>query len=1032
MPERFGQTALQRRYVTQEQLQECLAGRQRAQEEGETLSLEQILLQRGYITREQYRWILEEQGIRLLSCDSCRKMYEIQGAVEEGTRCARCGRELIPVDRSRPDLLQTDTSHQGPADAGIRGNQTGLRLGKYAIVEEIARGGMGIVYQAYDPDLKSRVALKILKDSDAHTAVVTRFHREAILARQLRHPNIVTIYDVGTAGSVHFIAMEYVDGRPLSAMLPTGEVARGEGIKIIEAVARAIDYAHTREIIHRDLKPDNLILEKSGRVVITDFGLARMLTGVTQLTVEGSTLGTPNYMSPEQVAGRLWEVDKQTDVYALGVILYEMLTRQRPFDGTTVAEVFRKIQGEEPQRLRRIDPTIPLELETICLKAMARDRGRRYAGALELAEDLARYGRGEPILARPPSLVYTLRKRLARSRAAVVTGVAAIVVILGILGVQDWRRRAVEGERIRSELRKKEVRDRATPLYQKAQWIERQYQEELSSSPHDIRPLRERLREAERHLNEVLTIDPDFNEARMLRGEIQVHLGNVDSALEDMGEVIRREPGFWRAYVSKIQILLQFYGNPCSTRGQPLSEVNLQKRAAEIQEIRKEILSGLEKALNLISEPVVKDYVDLLFDYHTRRRSAGEMLELCEERSRSGVMRTNFTRLSAEIWWNLVNDAYGAQDFERARDPYLKAIEIWEELRARFPMDIGLYGRLSEPYLCLPVFFAPEEREKLYPQYLRFLDDWVTVEPDYSGVRIARAKCCIGMGRFGEAEEDFGKAMELDPRSPLPYLDRAWMYLERAKELDPLADKAGRDIDEALKRDPSQWSAYHARYKVHLYKRQYEEALKDIDRAIELNRRVRWAWDLLWEQGCIMRAKALNALKRYDEAIQECDKVMASDPSLLGAYEERAFARFWKGELDGALEDCEFALGKLPDFYRGHLMRGFVYLDRGEYGKALQDGKAALELRPESSEPYQLCGVAAYGSGDYEGAWEYLSQVYRMETGQSIQPRGNERSIQAATRFLEMTIQRIEDRHPLKGAIRALLDRTRVGSHDRY
>jgi predicted Ser/Thr protein kinase len=256
-------------------------------------------------------------------------------------------------------------------------------VGKYQVLGTIGRGGMGEVFKAYQADLHRHVAIKtLLSGEQASEEFLQRFQREARMAAKLSHPNIVPIYDIGAEGKLHYIVMEYVEGRSLKQLLEEKKLDVEKSLRIALTVARALQFAHEHKIVHRDVKPANLILDKQGRVRILDFGLARSLDG-KGLTASSVMVGTPYYMSPEQAFGAPEELDHRTDLYSLGAVLYEMLTGRPPFEGGTVLAILRKIEDEDPA-----PPGVSPKLDALVMKALAKDRDRRFQTAGDLAEAL--------------------------------------------------------------------------------------------------------------------------------------------------------------------------------------------------------------------------------------------------------------------------------------------------------------------------------------------------------------------------------------------------------------------------------------------------------------------------------------------------------------------------------------------------------------------------------------------------------------------------------------------------------------------
>jgi WD40 repeat protein len=332
-------------------------------------------------------------------------------------------------------------------------------FGDYEISRELARGGMGVVFCARQISLNRAVALKmILAGQLADVADVKRFYTEAEAAAQLDHPGIVPIFEVGQHDGQHFFSMAYVEGRSLAQHLAEGPMPAREAAALLLQVAEAIEYAHRRGVIHRDLKPGNILLDAEGRPRVTDFGLAKRVQADGALTGSGQAMGTPSYMPPEQAGGMRAEIGPAADVYALGATLYCMVTGRPPFQAATAMETVLQVIGEEPVPPRRLNDRIPRDLETICLKAMAKEPGRRYATAQELAADLGRFLGGEPIEARPigrPERAWRWCRRNP-ALAGLVGTVALVLLSLGIAGpIIAWREaglRRIADERTQAAL----------------------------------------------------------------------------------------------------------------------------------------------------------------------------------------------------------------------------------------------------------------------------------------------------------------------------------------------------------------------------------------------------------------------------------------------------------------------------------------------------------------------------------------------------------------------------------------------------
>ena len=320
------------------------------------------------------------------------------------------------------------------------------RIGRYRIVRLIGEGGMGAVYEAEQDQPRRTVALKVIKPGLAGPELLRRFAQEAQALGRLQHPGIAQIYDAGTAdtgyGSQPYFAMEFIRGASLREYADSHHLGLRERLELMVKICEAVHHAHQRGLIHRDLKPGNIIVDETGQPKILDFGVARVTDSDTQATLQtdvGQLVGTLNYMSPEQVLADPLDIDTRSDVYALGVILYELLSGRLPYQiSKRLHEAMQTIREEDPSRLSTIDRRYRGDIETIAAKALEKDKTRRYSSAAELAADITRYLKDEPIVAQPPTASYQLRK-FARRHKALVGGVAAVFVVLvaGVV-VSTW------------------------------------------------------------------------------------------------------------------------------------------------------------------------------------------------------------------------------------------------------------------------------------------------------------------------------------------------------------------------------------------------------------------------------------------------------------------------------------------------------------------------------------------------------------------------------------------------------------------
>jgi len=411
----IGRLAIERGYCTLEQVNACLQDQCSQEQRGSQVFLGQLLLKNRHITGAQFMTLLKQS--------EAPEFDTLSSDDGPGEAC------------DTPDLI-------------ARG-----QIGKYEILYEISRGGMGVVYKARHKQLGKEVALKILRRGKISDRRIQRFKQEGQLVAQLTHRNIVQIYDWSEEEGIYYFTMEFIEGMPLDEHCAHHPMSEQASARIVRTMAEAVHYAHERGIIHRDLKPANIMIDPEGEPHLTDFGLAKSLLRDLELTKLGQALGTPSYMPPEQARGDKSTTDQRSDVYSLGAIFYELLAGQPPFANVNPFNYYSVILEEEPESIRSLNPAVSEKALRICQCAMAKEPAGRYGTAQAMADDLEALLAGEKIRAG------TLNQSISRNKWSIVG--AALLILLGIGGA------ALLGQLIKNHRRKGRI-ERAVSATERA------------------------------------------------------------------------------------------------------------------------------------------------------------------------------------------------------------------------------------------------------------------------------------------------------------------------------------------------------------------------------------------------------------------------------------------------------------------------------------------------------------------------------------------------------------------------------------
>ncbi len=654
------------------------------------------------------------------------------------------------------------------------------RVGKYEILAKAGAGGMGVVYKARDKELDRIVALKVMIAGEHATAeTIQRFQREAKSAAKLAHPNIVHVYDVGVdATGLYYFAMEFVDGSPLDRLIKEKGIDGQTAARIGRDLARALQYAHDQGIIHRDLKPANVMVDRSGAPRLTDFGLAKAMSDEGSLTRAGEIMGTACYMPPEQASG-MRDVDTRSDVYSLGAVLYEMLTRRPPFIGETVVAILRKVEEDDPAPPTEIVATLPRDLVTICLKAMSKEKDRRYDSAGAMALDLERFLDGQPIAAQRSGILHRSTK-WARRHPAGVTAVAMTVIGALIIGAILSRPAPVAPPPDPGP-DKHAMRTRAEPFYRAASQEVDKARRFLE--PKDRKKRMDVYRGAQASLDKAVETFAEYAEAFHLRGVVDVALNQRARAMDDFNQALKLDPTIADAYYERVQLRLRDVSDKIA-RGLPFVE------PADATE-----LFGKEKAL-------IREDIAAI-------RKSGQRHERALV-AEAGVISTFYDE----------GDAIALLDQALDKDPTFSDALV---LRATQLMQKGGERRLTQALEDLGAAIrydannvkAFKARGALHllmgkPDLaLSDLNEMVAIAPDEGQSYLDRASILLSANvRRKVVRTDLATAVKLDPKNPMALFLDAYYQLTPTPASADAVTRCRLEFEQAIACDPAFVPAY--------------------------------------------------------------------------------------------------------------------------------------------------------------------------------------------------------------------------------
>jgi eukaryotic-like serine/threonine-protein kinase len=934
--------------------------------------------------------------------------------------------EVEKLLRARSEL---GSFHESPAQGlpspfaeeglGVRGlaatmddpisERPGTVIGPYKLLEQIGEGGFGVVFMAEQTQpVRRKVALKILKPGMDTRQVVARFEAERQALAIMDHPNIAKVLDGGqTASGRPYFVMDLVKGLPITDYCDQAQLTTRERLELFVQVCQAVQHAHQKGVIHRDLKPSNVLVMVNDTVPVVkviDFGVAKALgqelTDKTLFTGFAQMVGTPLYMSPEQAGQSGVDVDTRSDIYSLGVVLYELLTGTTPFEKERLKEVGydelrRIIREEEPPRpstristlgqaattvstQRKSDPKrlsqlFRGELDWIVMKCLEKDRNRRYETASALAADVQCYFHDEPVLACPPSAWYRLRKYARRKKTALAIAACVLVALAGIGGGIGWavrdrsaREERLEGERVARE----EALDRSVeatlnetrPLIDQGKWPEalaavERAEQLLAAAGRTERParlleLRSDLMMAERL--EVIYRAPK----RGRQGTVILSSGHgSESAVPAQPGYALEEEFFWgREQDAEFARAFRDFGIDVEALAPAEVAAQISHRSVRAALIKAlDDWAPLRKRARGDNDPLWKKLVEIARQadpdpWRTRcreallrhdRKALEQLADMVSIRQVSPATLNTLGMTLKEV---------GALD---------KAMDLLRRAQQVYPEDLWLNDTLA---LFSWTAFQPPR----WDDALRYYTAVLALRPRFAPIHKAVANAWKAKGALQDAAVEYSLALELDPRDALTWNERGVLYGDSGQ-----GDKAIADFSKAIELNPKYALAWNNRGTVYRKLDQYEKAIADSSQAIALDPNFARAWK--------NRGNAYSNLRQYDKALADLSKAIALDPKDSSAWNNRGCAYLELHQYDRALADLNKAIALDPKNAHAWNNRGQVHNELHQYDQALADCSQAIALDPKFALAWNNHALAYGGLSQHNKALADLNKAIEVD-----------------------------------------------------
>jgi len=872
----------------------------------------------------------------------------------------------------------------------------GVTVPGYDILEELGRGGMGVVYKARHRRLRRLVALKMVL-AGAHVGQIglARFRAEAEAVAKLLHSNIVQIYETGEHEGRPYFSLEFVEGGSLDKRLGESPTSPRAAAQFVETLARTMEVAHQHGIVHRDLKPANILLAKIGSqssVVrsrqldssslpadhwsrttvpkIADFGLAKRVGDDSSQTQSGAILGTPSYMAPEQAGGKNREIGPAVDIYSLGAILYELLVGRPPFKAGNPIDTVRQVIEQEPVPPRQLEPRVPHDLETICLKCLEKDPARRFASAADLAEDLRRFVDGDPILARPTPAWERAWKWGKRRPAIVALLGVSTLFILGMVLFIVWHNVSLRGKLDVALAKERRARQREHEAVEEQRLsLVRQEGQKLFDSAR-VAVAASDWSSARLHLEKALTTIGSMVRAEDLREPAQGLLKQVEQELRVDADR-RASQARFQKFV-KIRDEAHFLGTLYT--GMDL--------AANLEAARASIHQALD-VYRVLAEEEARPRLDSYLSDPQKGEILGDcyqlLLILAETEAQSAsdrkpLEKENFLRKALSFLEQARRLGAPSRAFHLRRARYLSMLgDRAEAARAEKAAQGAALDQVLDHFLMADELYR---REK-FGEAVQEFDQVLEAKPGHFWAQYLNAICLLRQGRPAEARTLLSAC--LAQRS-----DFVWLYLLRGFAQEELQawDSADSDFQKAAQMpldDNARYVLSVNRGVLRIRQERFEDAIAELKSAIERKPSAYQAY--------VNLAQTYRRLDKLDLALEQLHRAVQLEPGLAHLYRLRARLRLERNEPALALDDFDRAIERentdSPYQVDDHVERGRLLLSGGKHAEALRSFDAALGLQKDHSLAQRLRAETLFRLGRFEEVIKAFDRY--LETGKSLE-----------------------------------------------